>query len=91
MSQQCYCEKYTVIAKDIVLKSFYPISFAMSSKDPLNLIDLPNELLETVMVYLSIEDLFSLAVVGNKRLRNCAYALLSGKNFGRHFFRPCDI
>ena len=44
---------------------------------------IPNEIIEIVMAYLSPEDLLSLAVVGGKRLKNCAFSALRKKSCGK--------
>ena len=58
----------------------------MSSREQPGLIDLPDELLECVMVYLSLEDLLSLGIIGNKRLGDCASMFVQRDLFGKRVF-----
>ena len=70
----------------IIYLFWYYISFGMSGREQPGLVHLPNELLEYVMVYLSIEDLISLVIVGNKGWRDCAYMFIRRNLFGKYLY-----
>ena len=49
-------------------------------------VDLPNEIIEMVMPYLSIEELFDVAEVGMERLKKCSFRALRKKLWGKYQF-----
>ena len=46
--------------------------------------DLPNEIIEIVMPYLSLEELFDVAEVGMERLKKCSFRALRKKSCGKY-------
>ena len=48
--------------------------------------DLPNEIIEMVMPYLSLEELFDVAEVGMERLKKCSFRALRKKSCGKYHF-----
>ena len=54
----------------------------MSHLEKIDFLDMPNEITEKVLSYLQSGDLLSLAVIGNKRLRDCSYKFLRKKPLG---------
>ena len=48
--------------------------------------DLPNEIIEMVMAYLSLEELFDVAEVGIERLKKCSFRALRKKLCGKYQF-----
>ena len=44
---------------------------------------IPNEVIEIVMAYLTLEDLLALAEVGTERLTKCTYRVLRKKTYGK--------
>ena len=49
-------------------------------------VDLPNEIIEMVMPYLSLEELFDVAEVGIERLKKCSFRALRKKLRGKYQF-----
>ena len=47
--------------------------------------DLPNEIIEMVMPYLSLEELFDVAEVGIERLKKCSFRALRKKSCGKYW------
>ena len=45
---------------------------------------LPNEIMEKILNDLPPEDLLSLCIVGNKRIKNCSYNLLRREPNGKY-------
>ena len=45
---------------------------------------IPNEIIEIMMAYLSPEDLFVLAAIGNDRLKKFAFSVLRKKLCGKY-------
>ena len=56
----------------------------MSLLDQTTMSSLPNEILLKVVSYISPEDLLTLAIVGDKRLRNCSYRPLRKHPLGKY-------
>ena len=48
------------------------------------LTDLPNEIIEKILTYLSSADLLNLSIAGNERLKDCSYRLLRKKANGKY-------
>ena len=48
--------------------------------------DLPNEIIETVMAYLPLEELLDVAEVGIERLKKCSFRALRKKLCGKYQF-----
>ena len=67
--------------------SVYLISDQFSCLDQSNFLEfpLPNEIVEKVLLYLLTEDLISLAVVSDQRLRDFTYKILRKKANGKYF------
>ena len=58
----------------------------MSHLEKIDFLGIPNEIIEKILSYLQSEDLLSLAVIGNKRLRDCSYKFLRKKPLGMYLY-----
>ena len=55
----------------------------MSCLEPITFMVLPDEIMEKISNFLPFEDLLSLCLVGNKRLRDCSYNFLGKKPYSK--------
>ena len=58
----------------------------MSHTEKIDFLGIPNEIIEKLLSYLQFEDLLSLGVIGNKRLRDCSYKFLRKNPLGMYLY-----